>query len=101
VCEDGGYEISYWRAAACGTLAVAATPSLLVAAGFTSAGVTVGSIAASVQGTIGNVAAGGVFAWLQSAGVIGVGYGAGAGIASTAGAICGISKKKSCCPDKN
>ncbi|KAK6222388.1 hypothetical protein LQW54_001088 [Pestalotiopsis sp. IQ-011] len=45
----------------------------LSAAGFTPAGIAAGSIAAGVQSTIGNVAAGSLFATLQSAGMGGYG----------------------------
>ncbi|KAF2706356.1 hypothetical protein K504DRAFT_361368, partial [Pleomassaria siparia CBS 279.74] len=42
-------------------------PPLLAVAGFTNVGVAAGSLAAAVQSSIGNVAAGGTFAVLQSA----------------------------------
>ncbi|KAI4596567.1 hypothetical protein KJ359_005323 [Pestalotiopsis sp. 9143b] len=47
----------------------------LSAVGFTPAGIAAGSIAAGVHSTIGNVAAGSLFATLQSAGMGGYGVG--------------------------
>ena len=41
--------------------------------GFTSGGVTAGSLAAGIQSMIGNVAAGSLFAQLQSIGALGLG----------------------------
>ncbi|KAL2858972.1 hypothetical protein BJX68DRAFT_262491 [Aspergillus pseudodeflectus] len=64
--------------------AVVAAPALSIA-GFGPAGVQAGSIAAAVQGTIGNVAAGSTFATLQSAGA------AGAGAAVVNGAVQGAA----------
>ena len=55
-------------------LAVVSAPVLLPALGFSSAGVVAGSTAAAVQATIGNVAAGSLFAGLQSAGAAGVSW---------------------------
>ncbi|KAJ0419474.1 hypothetical protein BJY00DRAFT_164539 [Aspergillus carlsbadensis] len=51
---------------------IVAAPVLAIA-GFGAGGVQAGSIAAAVQGTIGNVAAGSAFATLQSAGAAGAG----------------------------
>ncbi|KAF8459879.1 hypothetical protein BDZ91DRAFT_740978 [Kalaharituber pfeilii] len=45
---------------------------ILAAIGFTTEGVAAGSMAALVQARIGNVAAGSLFAWLQSIGATGV-----------------------------
>ncbi|KAF3484466.1 uncharacterized protein GIQ15_03790 [Arthroderma uncinatum] len=60
-----------------GVLVIAApgivTMPALAAMGFTSTGVQLGSAAAVVQGTIGNVAAGSLFAVAQSAGAGGAG----------------------------
>ena len=95
-CEDH-YEISFWRAALCGVGAVVAAPVALTAAGFTAAGVAAGSAAAAVQAGIGSVAAGSAFAAAQSAGAAGIGLGGGAGIAATAGALCGVTYKKCDC----
>ena len=45
---------------------IIAAPYALAAAGFTGTGVVAGSLAAGWQATVGNVAAGGLFAGLQS-----------------------------------
>lgn len=50
--------------------------------GFTSAGIGAASVAAVVQSSIGNVAAGSVFATLQSAGATGI-LGAVGGVCGT------------------
>ena len=52
-------------------LIIIASPCILSAVGFSAAGVVAESIAARVQSVIGNVAAGGVFAFLQSIGAVG------------------------------
>jgi len=77
--KDDDYDFCYKvRAAAIatgvllgGTATVFAAPVVIGAAGFTSTGIAGGSVAASVQAGIGNVAAGGMFAGLQSAGMAG------------------------------
>ena len=56
---------------ALGVSAVVATPVFLSYVGFSASGVVGGSIAAAAQSTIGNVAAGGIFATLQSVGAVG------------------------------
>lgn len=66
-----------WRwfiggAAATGIGLFVAVPLAITAVGFTGAGVAAGSVAAGVQAGFGNVAAGSVFAALQSAGAAGV-----------------------------
>ena len=57
-----------------------ATSMVIHAIGFGVTGVTKGSIAAGIHSTIGNVAAGGVFASLQSLGVVGFSWTTIAGI---------------------
>ena len=52
-------------------LIIIASPRILSAVGFSAAGVVARSRAACVQSIIGNVAAGGVFAILQSIGAVG------------------------------
>ncbi|KID90870.1 hypothetical protein MGU_01824 [Metarhizium guizhouense ARSEF 977] len=87
--------------------AVVAAPALLSApalavAGFSSSGITAGSLAATVQSGIGSVVAGGAFATLQSAGaggaglaiVNGVAQGVGVG-AATVGGLMGFFGAKS------
>ena len=54
-----------------GVVTVAAAPVVLSAAGFSASGIVAGSVAATAQSAIGNVAAGGVFATLQSVGAVG------------------------------
>lgn len=74
-----------------GTAAVVAAPFVLTAAGFTSAGVAAGSIAAGIQSAVygGTIASTSMFAGLQSAGAAGLGasaasavFAGGAGIAT-------------------
>lgn len=70
--------------------AVVALPCLaLTIAGFGAAGIVGGSIAAATQSAIGNVAAGSLFATLQSVGATGllVNGAAAGGVAAAAGAI--------------
>ncbi|KAF2639371.1 hypothetical protein P280DRAFT_470741 [Massarina eburnea CBS 473.64] len=69
-------------------VAVASVPALLAAFGFTAEGIAAGSIAAGIQSSIGNVAAGSIFATLMSAGQAGAGLGAIQGIV---GAITGLT----------
>ena len=49
-------------------------PVVLIAAGFSAAGIVAGSIAAGIQSFIGSVAAGSTFAALQSTGAAGIGW---------------------------
>ncbi|KAI1798529.1 hypothetical protein F4811DRAFT_548165 [Daldinia bambusicola] len=83
------------RAAVCATAGVAvAAPALiagpaLAAAGFGASGIVGGSIAAGAQSAIGNVAAGSLFATLQSAGMAGYGAAAVNGVVQ-AGGILGV-----------
>ncbi|GME22478.1 hypothetical protein GTA08_BOTSDO13286 [Neofusicoccum parvum] len=56
-------------------LIMAFMPQILAAAGFTSAGVAAGSLAAGTQSLIGSVTAGGTFATLTSAAMGGYGVG--------------------------
>jgi len=93
--DQGGYNWCWkgYTAAAVvgGTAAVVAAPFVLTAAGFTSAGVAAGSIAAGIQSTVygGTIASTSLFAGLQSAGAAGLGasaasavFAGGAGIAT-------------------
>lgn len=52
---------------------VVSAPIILASAGFAAAGVTVGSLAATWQASVGTIAAGGVYASLQSAAMGGLG----------------------------
>ena len=54
-----------------GVGAVLAAPVVLTAVGFSAGGVVGGSLAAAAQASIGNVAAGSIFATLQSVGAVG------------------------------
>ena len=78
---------------AAGTAAIAATPLVLSAAGFTAAGIAAGSLAAGIQSVVYGGAAGGAFAAVQSAGVAGIGYTATAVIGGTAGSAAVLAKK--------
>jgi len=60
--------------------AAVTVPLLLEIAGFSALGPVVGTFAAFWQSSIGDVAAGSFFAWLQSAGMLGTGAGIGAGV---------------------
>jgi len=72
--------------------AVLAAPLALTTVGFGSAGVIGGSIAAGIQASIGNVAAGSMFALCQSAGAAGISAGTSAIIGSVgAGLGSGLS----------
>lgn len=75
------------------TAAVAATPLVLSATGFTTVGIAAGSLAASIQSVVYGGAAGGMFAAVQSAGVAGIGYTATAVIGGTAGSAAVLAKK--------
>ncbi|XP_020915344.1 interferon alpha-inducible protein 27-like protein 2 isoform X2 [Exaiptasia diaphana] len=79
-----------------GTLAVAATPIVLGAAGFTGAGVAAGSLAAGVQSAVygGAVASGSVFAGLQGVGAAGLGVAAKTAVFSTGAATAAYVKDK-------
>ena len=57
--------------------------------GFGTAGIAAGSVAAAIQATIGNVAAGSIFAILTSLGMKGIiaGTAAGGGVLSALGAL--------------
>ncbi|KAL9952980.1 hypothetical protein ACROYT_G040314 [Oculina patagonica] len=70
-----------------GTVCVMAAPAVLTAAGFTSAGVAAGSVAAAAQSTFygGYVASGSVFAAAQSAGAAGIGAKAATTVFAAAG----------------
>ena len=80
---------------AVGTAAVAATPVVLSAAGFTAGGIAVGSAAASMQSVLygSSVASGSIFAALQSAGVAGISTTASGIIAGTTGSAAVFIKK--------
>ncbi|XP_071147529.1 uncharacterized protein [Mytilus edulis] len=84
--------------AAVGTGAVVGTPLVISAAGFSAAGVVAGSFAAKIMSMLGVVKAGSWFAFLQSAGVYGVGTTGKMILASTVSslcaAICGSSEER-------
>ncbi|GMH43126.1 hypothetical protein BSKO_11048 [Bryopsis sp. KO-2023] len=86
------------KAAAIGCAAAAtvvAVPAIaLPAAGFSAGGVVAGSLAATWQASIGNVAAGSIFAALQSAGTAAVINGVTAPLAAGVGAVVGMFSKK-------
>ncbi|KAL5117537.1 hypothetical protein ACEQ8H_004567 [Pleosporales sp. CAS-2024a] len=66
---------------------LAATPAVLAAMGFTSAGIAAGSAAAALQSGIGSVAAGSLFAICQSAMMGGYGIGIILAVPAIAGAV--------------
>ncbi|KIM19840.1 hypothetical protein M408DRAFT_334245 [Serendipita vermifera MAFF 305830] len=68
------------------TLVSFATPAAIAMVGFTTAGVAAGSMAAGIQAGIGNVAAGSVFAFMQSLGTAPL---ANAAVGAVAGATGG------------
>ena len=78
-----------------GVGAVLAAPVVLPVIGFSSTGVLAGSMAATAQAAIGNVAAGSVFATLQSIGAVGglswTATGAVTAAGSVAGAVTGAA----------
>jgi len=76
------------RVAVAAAMATAGAVALPLA-GFTGAGVTAGSWAAAWQSALGDVAAGSVFSFLQSAGATSVGTWIGALVGSGAGAVAG------------
>ncbi|XP_068730852.1 interferon alpha-inducible protein 27-like protein 2A [Montipora capricornis] len=78
---------------AAGAAAVAAAPVVLSAVGFTSGGIALGSIAASVQSTFYGGAASRVFAALQSAGMAGIGSTTSAAIGGVTGTATVLVRK--------
>lgn len=64
-------------------------PLALGLAGFGAGGIVAGSAAAAWQASIGNVAAGSLFAFLQSAGATGGLWGLGAAAGAATGAVAG------------
>lgn len=72
-------------------LITAAPVVILPAIGFSSSGVVAGSVAAVVHSKIGCVAAGSMFAALQSAGAVGAVSGVTTGVATAAGAAGGAA----------
>ena len=68
----------------------AATPAVIQALGFGAAGIAKGSIVAGIHSTIGNVAAGSVFASLQSAGAAGAISWATVGGITAVGTVAGV-----------
>lgn len=79
-----------------GTTAIAAAPVVISAAGFTSAGVAAGSLAAGVQSVFygGAVGSTTIFAGLQSAGAAGIGLGTNVAIGTTVGSAVSYIKRK-------
>ena len=96
VCDQRFIYFTSWSTAtkigvvaASGIAAVAATPVVLGAAGFTAAGVAAGSVGAGMMSLSGgSVAAGGLVATLQSVGAAGLST-AGTAVVATAGAAVG------------
>ena len=81
--QESGFNLS--RALLIGGAVVAAPCLAASAVGFGTAGIVGGSVAAGIQSTIGNVAAGSLFATMQSLGATGsFVYGATAGSATAA-----------------
>lgn len=78
-------------AAVVGVGSVFFAPFAIAALGFGAGGVIGGSVAAGVQATIGNVAAGSGFAVMQSAGAAGVAASTSAAVGTTAGAAAGAA----------
>lgn len=74
--------------AAVGTGAVVGTPLAIAAAGFGATGIAAGSIAAKIMSMVGVVKAGSWFAFLQSAGVAGIGTTGKMILASTVAPLC-------------
>ena len=72
-----------------GTVCIFAAPVVLGAVGFGSGGVVATSIAAGIQSTIGNVAAGSAFAALQSVGAAGLGTAGTAAVGAAGAAAAG------------
>ena len=87
-CEECGYAVS-WRCMSAMVVAsgasVAAVPAILAMAGFTSAGISAGSLAAMWQASMGGVASGGLFSTLQSISMAGLGWGGTFSIGGAAG----------------
>ncbi|PFX17698.1 interferon alpha-inducible protein 27-like protein 1 [Stylophora pistillata] len=79
-----------------GVAAMIAAPFLLPAAGFTTAGVAAGSVAAGIQSAVygGTVTAGSVFATLQSAGAAGLGVTTSAAVGSFGAGLATYVKNK-------
>jgi hypothetical protein len=71
------------------TAVTVATPLVIAGLGFGAAGVVGSSIAAGVQASIGNVAAGTLFASLQSAGVLGTAVATKLALGAAGGAVTG------------
>jgi len=75
--------------AAVGAASVIAAPAAIAAAGFGAGGVAVGSVAAAVQSYIYGGATVGIFATLQSAGVLGLAASTQVCIGAVAGGVAG------------
>lgn len=79
--------------------AAAATSAAVTGLGFTSSGIAAGSAAAGVQAVVGNVAAGSLFATVQSLGAtgviatLGIAGGVGLGIGGLAYLVYRVAKK--------
>ena len=80
---------------AAGTAAVAATPLVLSAVGYTAGGTAAGSVTAFIQSAVygGSVASGGAFAFLRSAGAAGIGTASRAAIGGITGGIAALGAK--------
>ena len=73
---------------AAGVVGIVVAPFALTAAGFGTAGVALGSIAATIQGPA--TVAGGLFASCQSAGMIGIAVTTKAAIGAAIGTVAGV-----------
>ena len=97
--SNAWWGVSSWKKVAIGAAVgtavgvgtVAAAPVVLPAIGFSTTGVVAGSIAAVAQSTIGNVAAGSLFATLQSFGALGGLSWTAAGVTTAASVAAGTA----------
>ena len=97
--SNAWWGVSSWKKVAIGATVgtvvgvgtVAAAPIVLPAIGFSTTGVVAGSIAAVAQSTIGNVAAGSLFATLQSVGALGGLSWTAAGVTTAASVAAGTA----------
>ncbi|XP_076074162.1 uncharacterized protein LOC143045496 isoform X1 [Mytilus galloprovincialis] len=101
VIKEKNKQGSWWKPLAIGTgclvggavLAPIAVPAALGAIGFTSGGVAGGSIAAAMMSSVGNVAAGGAIATMQSIGAAGLGA-AGTAVGAGVSGVAGVAAAK-------
>ncbi|CAK9048788.1 unnamed protein product [Durusdinium trenchii] len=88
-CEECSFSIN-WGCTAAMVVAsgagIAAAPALLALAGFTSAGISAGSLAALWQANMAGIASGSLFSTLQSISMAGLGWGGTVSVGGTVGA---------------